>query len=101
MTGRSLDIGRIDAAETVRLLDRLGARAARGSFAEHGARLPEGWGAARQATRDALGSAGAAWDAILGRPVDRGVAKRPYVDLGEGDLVSRAFVARNLPFLAD
>ena len=38
---------------------------------------------------------------ILERPIDRQVAKMPYSDIGEGDLVSQKWMRENMPFLFD
>ena len=66
---------------------------------DNGIGLASGWELERQEAVTLLANNPRIPRAILDRPIDRQTAAMPYTDIGEGELVSDAFMRKNMPFM--
>lgn len=78
-----------------RLCDLDGSR----TLADNGIGMAEGWEKARLVALAALTGKARAPLRLLQSPIDRQTAAMPYTDMGEGELVTDAYLRREMPFL--
>lgn len=78
-----------------RLCDLDGSRV----LADHGIGMAAGWEQAREEALARLAGNARTPFRLLRDPVDRQTATMPYTDIGEGELVSEAFMRREMAFI--
>lgn len=70
-------------------------------FEEHGIGLPGGFGGEMHETLAELSDHPLCPKRLLSQPIPDDGVKLPYVDIGEGDLCSRAYLKREMPYMFD
>ena len=71
------------------------------TFDENGVGLPGGFEEERQTTLAELSDHPLCPNRLLSQPIEEDGVKLPYIDIGEGDLSSRAYLKKTMPFMVD
>lgn len=101
LSGAALQCHVVDPETTSAMLERLCSSHPTPHFQENGIGLSQGWEDARLDTVANLPEAHRAAHAILRGPINVQTARMPYQDIGEGELMSRAYLEKAMPFLLD
>lgn len=81
------------------MVQRLCERDGTSQWPESGIGLNEAWETARQKALEELGDDPRCPKAILGEPVSTLEPRSPYIEIGEGELVSEPWARENMPYM--
>jgi hypothetical protein len=101
LEGGHLNCVRMTETPVVEMIDILCDLDGTRTLSDNGIGMAAGWESARLDAVARLADNQRAPMRILAHPIDRQVAKMPYTDIGEGDIVSRKFMRENFPYLLD